>query len=135
MIRSAPALLILGVILCGCGKSRAEAEAAVAKFRVRLGSGQYAEIYRDATPEFREKITEPEFAKMMEGVAKKLGRFRSASLQSWNLNFGTGGRTITLGFASVYEKGKAQETFGWKGSGDGMALQGYNINSSALVTY
>jgi hypothetical protein len=135
MHRLAAGLLALGFILSGCSKSRDAAVAATEQFRVQVARGQYAEIYRDATPGFRGSISEPEFVKMMDGVSKKLGRFRSASPQGWKVNFGTGGRMITLGFASEYEKGRAVETFVWKSQGDAMALQGFNVNSRALLTY
>jgi len=135
MNRVSAAVLVLGLILCGCGKSRDAADAATARFRVLFRAGQYGEIYRDATPEFRASITERGFVEMMDGVVKKLGPFRSASPRSWNVHFGTGGRTVTLGFASEFEKGSAVETLVWKSQGDAIALQGYNINSPALLTY
>jgi hypothetical protein len=129
------ALIALGLILCGCGKSREAAVAATEQFRARVGGGRYGEIYRDATTAFRDSATEPEFIKMMDAVAKKLGKFRSASPRGWNVNMGTAGRIVTLAFTSEFEKGRAVETFVWKGRGDEMALQGYNINSPALLTY
>jgi hypothetical protein len=133
--RRSAAVLVLGLIVCGCGKSREAATAATEKFRARSAGGQYREIYREAAPELRASSTEPEFVKMMDGVAKKLGAFRSASQRSWNVHFGTGGRTVTLGFTSEFDKGSAVETFVWRAQGDAMVLQGYNINSPALVTY
>jgi hypothetical protein len=133
--RPTVAIAALVVVACACSRSREAADAATAHFRERFSAGQYATIYQDAAPEFRASITGPEFDKMMDGVSKKLGRFRSTTQRSWNVHFGTGGKTITLGFASEFEKASAVETFVWKSQGDAIVLQGYNINSRALVTY
>jgi hypothetical protein len=133
--RPTSAIFAVVLIASACSKSREAANAATTQFRERFGAGQYAQIYRDAAPEFRDSITEFEFGQMMIRLSNKLGRFRSASQRSWNVHFGTGGRTITLGFASEFEKASAVEAFVWRSQGDALVLQVYKIDSPALVTY
>ena len=133
MNRTSIALLALGLMAAGCTKSRAAAEAATETFHVRFSDGKYADIYQDASPELHKAITEAAFVAMMQGVSRKLGGFRAASPAGWKVHTATNGQTVTLGYSSTFEKGKANETFTWISHGEAMQLQNYNVNSQAFV--
>jgi hypothetical protein len=133
MNRTLIALSALGLMVVGCTKSRAAAEAATETFHVRFSDGKYADIYQDGSPALHKAITEPAFVAMLQGVSRKLGGFRSASPAGWKVHTAPGGQTITLGYSSIFEKGKATETFTWTSHGEAMQLQQYNVNSQAFL--
>jgi hypothetical protein len=130
-------LVLGGVVLAfvvGCtGKSREAAQAATERFRARTLRGAFAEIYGAAAPDLRAAGSEEQFVKMMDVVGRKLGRWQSAEPQGWRALMGTGGRTVTLGFKSQFEKGVGHEEFQWRIQDPEPALVSYRINSPLLM--
>lgn len=125
--------LALGLLI-GCGgKSREAAQAATEKFRLRVLRGAYGEIYAQAAPEFRAAASEEQFEKLMKAIDRRLGRFESAATPAWRVNIGTGGKTVFLGYKSLFEKGNASEEFVWRPDEPEPKLAAYNIQSPLLM--
>ena len=127
------AVAALSLLADGCAKSRETAEAATRTFRRRAASGEFASIYKDAAPEFQKATTEVDFAKLMEGIGRKVGAWQSSKPPGWKVFSGMGGRTVTLGYASQFEKGAGNEEFIWRIEGESAILVGYHINSPLLL--
>jgi hypothetical protein len=125
---------VASLCLVGCtGKSREAAQAATEKFRARCFRGAFDEIYAAASPEFRSSMTTEQFSKFMAAVDRKLGRWQASDPPAWNVTIGTGGRAVTLGYKSDFEKGEAREQFVWRIVEPEPILVGYRIESRLLV--
>jgi hypothetical protein len=127
------AVVALSLLADGCGKSRATAEAGTQSFRARVAKGEFASLYREAAPELQKSTTEADFVKLMEGIRRKLGAWQSSKAPAWKVFSGTGGRTVTFGYSSQFEKGAANETLVWRIQGDRAILVGYHINSPLFL--
>lgn len=134
MRASLKVMVVASVVLAGCGRAtREKAEAATAAFHGQLQRGAAAEIYGNATPEFRANISEPDFERLVAKLNEKLGTWRSSEPQGWNVNFGTNGKIVTLSYSSAFDRAKATEQFVWRMEGDRAVLLRYNFNSNALL--
>jgi hypothetical protein len=123
----------MSVLADGCAKSREAAETGTQAFRRRAANGEFSGIFREAAPEFQKSTTEADFANLMEGIGRKLGAWQSSKPPAWKVFSGTGGRTVTFGYASQFEKGPANEEFIWRIQGDRAILVGYHINSPLFL--
>ena len=127
------AVMAFSLLADGCAKSREAAERGTQAFRKRATSGEFASIYREAAPEFQKSATETDFVKLMEGIGRKLGAWKSSQTPAWKVFSGTGGRTVTLGYASQFENGGANEEFVWRIQGESAVLVAYHINSPLFL--
>jgi len=110
-----------------------QADVAVHVFHRLFNSGQFAQIYSDATPELRSSDSERDFATLLEAIHTKLGDFDNASGYHWRLNVTGGATFIELTYQSHFRQGSGVETFTFRMSGDDALLYGYNISSLDLV--
>ena len=129
------ALAAATMILAGCsaGEDKAAAENGVAQFRQMMASGRYHEIYSTAAADFRQTGSEATAVRFLETVANRLGPVRRSTQQGWNVNVGTGGTMVTLGYATEFTRGRGNETFVFQVSGGTAKIAGYNINSMDLM--
>jgi hypothetical protein len=127
------AVVALSLLGHGCGKSRETAETGTQTFRKRAARGEFASIYGEAAPEFKKSATDVQFAKLMEGIGRKLGAWQSSNTPAWRVFSGTGGRTVTLRYASQFQNGGANEEFIWRIQGDRAILVAYHINSPSFL--
>jgi hypothetical protein len=126
-------LLCFGVLLvfgCSAGEAKKSAETdTVPAFHAQYDRSDFEAIYKNARDEFREATSRDDFDKFMSAVRRKLGKVKSSSRQTWNVNVGTGGTRIVLTFQTEFEYGKGIETFTFLNG----KLLGYNINSNTLI--
>ena len=127
-------LLVLAGALQGCSrKSRQVAEAATQELRERYSRAEFDQIYAASAPELWTQSTHDDFVKVMQGVTRKLGDYRSSTVTGWRWFAGTNGTTVTLGYRTVFEKGAADEEFVWKVHNHAAKLAGYHISSNAFL--
>jgi len=127
-------LLVLMGALQGCsGKSRQVAEAATLELRERYSRSEFDQIYAASAPELWTRSTHDDFVKVMQGVTRKLGDYRSATETGWRVFRGTSGTMVTLGYNTAFERGIADEVFDWKIESHTAKLAGYHINSNAFL--
>lgn len=120
-------LLVFG---CSAGEAKKSAEAeAVPAFHAQYDRSDFETIYKNARNEFREATSRDDFDKFISAVRRKLGKVKSSSRQTWNVNVGTGGTRIVLTYETEFEYGKGIETFTFLNG----KLLGYNINSNTLI--
>ena len=106
---------------------------AVPTFHELLNSGQYDAIHATASEQFKSKYTPKKLASFLDAIHRKLGPTKSSEQRSLNLSYGTEGAIVTLTYATVFAEGDAVETFTYRLKGDKALLEGYKINSEALV--
>ena len=82
----------------------------------------------------RRASLEADFLKLLQVIQRKLGKYKSATQAGWRGNSTPAGTVVVLTYNSEFEKHSAVETFTFNVSGDTATLQGYNINSNALIT-
>lgn len=71
--------------------------------------------------------------KVFEAVHEKLGNAISSKAGNINVTATTAGTFVTTVYQTEFEKGGATETFTWLKTGDTLKLNGYNIQSNALI--
>lgn len=127
-------LLVLTGALQGCsGKSRQAAEAATQELRERYSRADFDGIYAASAPELWTQSTHDDFVKLMQGMTRKLGGYRSSTETGWRWYGGTNGTMVTLGYRTVFEKGVADEEFVWKVENRAAKLAGYHVSSNAFL--
>jgi Protein of unknown function (DUF4019) len=123
-------LLTLAALGCSSTAQRVAAEQAVARFHEMLDSGQFAEIYRMSSDEFKKISTESDFVALLASVHRKLGHTKSAVNQGWNVSYLTSGTFVTLTYRTTFSGGEAGEQFMFHMQADSAELVGYHISSS-----
>jgi hypothetical protein len=126
-------LLAAAAFLVSCSGGTDEAKQGVSGFRARVAQGSFTEIYRTASPEFRQAVPEEQFQRFMTGLERKLGTWQSAKEPIWNVTRSTGGHFVGLTYESQFSKGPVTEQFSWRIEHGAPVLVGYNVKSSLLV--
>lgn len=127
------AALSLGLAGCSAGQDKSAAEGGVQRFREMLGAGRYAEIYRNAGPEFRQNGSEESAVRFFQSVRERLGAVRTANQTGWRVNYGNGGSVTVLNYATEFERGRGTEEFVYRVEAGQPVLIGYHINSNDLM--
>ncbi|MES2058005.1 MAG: DUF4019 domain-containing protein [Pseudomonadota bacterium] len=135
MKRAMAALALIGLSSCSLGDTVPVAEKAVVKFHAMLDRGQFQQIYDQSGSEMKSATggDATKLVALLSAVHRKLGATKQSVRQSWNEQYNGGGHTLTLGYATKYERGDAAETFVFQVADKTVSLAGYNINSEALV--
>jgi hypothetical protein len=111
------------------------AQDGVSQFHLQLDSAQYHAIYAGADEKLHQVSGEVEFTALLQAIHLKLGKIQDAKLQSTQVGWYTGqGKVVTLVYATQFEGGNSQEKFTWHISNGRPWLEGYYINSNALIT-
>ena len=126
-------LALAALVLVACGGGTDVAKQGVTAFRDRVTHRSFTEIYRTASPEFRQAVTEEQFQRLMAGLERKLGVWQSSKEPVWHVMRGTGGHFVRLTYESEFSKGPATERFAWRIENGAPVLLGYNVQSALLV--
>ena len=128
------AVLFFLSLSCSMMKDSKSAEPAVEKFHTQFNAKEFAEIYRDSGDLMKGATTEKELTDLFDAVYRKLGTYKSSKSLSWHVNTGPMTSIVTLVYDTEFSDGKGKEQFVISVSGDTVKLEGYNINSSDLIT-
>lgn len=118
---------------CTAGKAKQAAEQGVTRFHAQLDAEQYHDIYSQASPEFQKSGREAELTEFLSAVHRKLGNVQKAEEQTFFVNFGTAGTTVTLTYNTGFASGPASEQFVWR-VGEPPVLISYRVDSRLLIT-
>jgi hypothetical protein len=121
------------VASCSSGADLSKGEGAIGAFHQRLEAGQFADIYAKSAPGMKAAVSAQEFSRFLAAVHRKLGPLQSGKTVGWRENYNTSGHILAMTYAAQYERGAAQETFQFRFADDIAVLDGYHINSPALV--
>jgi len=102
------------------------------RFHEEFNQQNYAAIYQEADPKFREAVQQEVLVKLLTKVHDKLGNVTDATRTGFNVNFNVAGSTMTVTYATKFQQGEGQEQFVWLKSSDGVRLVRYDIRSAAL---
>ena len=126
-------LVVVALVVVSCGGAE-KAKDGVSGFRARVANRSFAEIYRAASPEFRQSASEAQFERFMAALERRLGTWQSARDPVWTVTRGTNGHFVTLTYQSQFSKGPVTERFAWRLEHGAPVLVGYNVNSTLLVS-
>jgi len=126
--------LLLVAAACNPANAIPAAEATVARFHQQYNQQQLDAIYGGTTASFKENTSRADFGKFAGAVRRKLGAEVGTARSGWNVQALAGGTFVTVTYDTRFEKGPGVETFRVRVSGKTGQLDGYNINSSTLIT-
>ena len=105
----------------------------VQQFHALLNGDQYEQIYDGASDAFRTAGNKEDLIKFFQTIHRKLGDAGTHSLNSLNVTATPTGTYITAVYRTTFTGGEAVETFTWLKSGQGVVLNGYNIQAMKLI--
>jgi hypothetical protein len=127
-------VLLLGFLIgCSPGKDVPIAEKAIDQFHERLNAGDLDAVYETSGNQMKTAATKDFLSQFLAAVHRKLGNFQSGKTAGWNDQVMTGGHTLTINYSAEYERGSASESFTFSIENDRATLEGYHINSNALI--
>ena len=120
---------------CGSAlvQGRKLADAAVRRFHEQLNAGDFEGIYRDADQGFKTDQGHDESIRFLEAVHRKLGLAGPETRLNLRVETNPGGTFLSTQYATAFAAGTATETFIWVKSGGMLKLNGYHIESNALI--
>jgi hypothetical protein len=120
-----------------CGSTfvqgRKLADAAVRRFHEQLNAGDFEGIYRDADQAFKTDLGHDESIRFLQAVHQKLGLAGSETRLNIRVETNPGGTFLTVGYSTMFAAGQATESFTWVKSDGTLKLDGYHIQSNALI--
>lgn len=128
---------IAGGPACGGFAAKGEAESGVANFHGMLDAERYSEIYDGTDELFKTATPAAKFTEILQGVHRKLGAVRSATLQNFYSRDQVGtnaGSYISMTYQTQFAEGPATESFNWRVVDGKVYLAGYNIQSALFIT-
>ena len=128
------ALLVSGLACKGYTEGKPAAEKAIAEFHSMLDAGRFEEIYDSSDKAMKNATTKEQLTKLLNAVHTKLGTTKESTEQSWHIGNYNLTTTVTIVDETIFQNGKAIETFTYVIDGNQTHLAGYNINSTELVT-
>lgn len=132
MTAAATAALAAMLALGGCNGPATHATKAVDLFHQRLDAGEYETIWRESGPDIKATTSRESFIAMLALVHDRMGKVRETKQTGWNSQMDTAGSLAELTHTTTFEKGVGEESFVYKGAGEGQKLAGYHIKSPAL---
>jgi hypothetical protein len=130
-------LVLIAILFWRCGtgliQGRQLSASGVQQFHALLNSGQHEQIYDGASDAFRSGGNKQDLVKFFQAIHRKLGDAGSSTLNNLKVTATPTGTYITAVYRTTFTEGEAVETFVWLKSGQGVVLNGYNIQSMKLI--
>lgn len=134
---AAATALILVFLMWQCGsalmRGRKLADAAVRHFHEQLNVEDYEGIYRGADQGFKAGKSHDESIRFLEAVHQKLGPAGPETRLNIRVETNPSGTFLTTQYSTTFAASAATEMFTWVKSGDTLKLNGYHIQSNALI--
>lgn len=126
-------IALAGLAGCSAGEDRRLAEQAVADFHHRLDAGQFEAMYAGSADDLHKATTQQDFVAFLGAVHRKLGKVKSATQQTWKINYQPSGTFVALSYSTSYAEGEAAEQFVYRMEDGKALLVGYHVNSNAFI--
>ena len=130
------AFLLFGLLFCGCSSQAdfQKAERATDEFHMQFAKGSYGEIYDASDGAVKTSATREQMIGMLQKINLKLGPCGDPQRQSFNVNYNTSGRFVTMVYTRKCANGQLAENFVWRIQEGKPILYGYHFNSPASAT-
>jgi hypothetical protein len=126
--------LLVGLAGCGYSENKTKVDDAVRVFHQQFNDSQYSEIYGASTSAFRSSGSQAGFVAYLEGVRRKIGRFKTSTPGSTKVSNTTSGTFVSLSCNAQFDQDTAVEEFTFQIVDQRAVLQHYNINSRELIS-
>lgn len=131
-------ILIAGMIafaLAACNpmEQLGVAEERVEAFQARYNDADSGALYAMTGEAFRAATTPDQMDGLVSLFSGRLGRIESSERSGFNAQFKNGTNITTVTMETRFEQGEGTETFVFHGSGEGMELVSWTINSPRLM--
>ena len=130
-------IVLLATFLVGCSgltEGKASSEKAIAHFHELYNHGNLDQIWKDATPAFRDSSPRAKYDELFGAFQRKLGNVVSTSNTGWNVQSFNLSTTVSMTQDTMFEHGQGTESFTFTMDGANALLVGYNIQSTDLIT-
>jgi len=108
-------------------------EKAIAGFHEQLNAGNFNGIYAASGSLMKGAVSSAKMVQIFDAVHRKLGAFQKGSTEGWRDNVTTSGHVLAITYSAQYARGKAEENFTFSFKGETAILEGYFVNSDALI--
>lgn len=128
------AAAIAGLSLTACNPI-AEIDVAgdeIERFHNLYNAGDYDAIYAAASPGLREAATRAQWSAMLTHVHERLGAVEDFTQTGFDISTSNGVTTTSITLTTTYEGGEGAEFFTFYDEGDGMLLNGWELESDTL---
>ncbi len=105
------------------------AEDEIAQFHTIYNSGDSRALYGLTAQEFRDNTSPAQMTELVSLVTERMGKAGGSERTGFNVNSNDGDTYTVVTMTTSFEKGDAVETFTFTGTGDDMALVGWNVDS------
>ena len=130
--RARLAQLACAVAACATPEHVAIAEAQIPKFHQQLNAGQLEQIWFQATTQFQNKYPKEGFVALLSSVRSSLGEVKSTRRQAWQALYQENAAQVNLTQSTIFARGEAIETVGYRVESGNAFLLVYFIQSPAL---
>jgi hypothetical protein len=110
----------------------AEQQAVIDRVTEDVAAGRDDQLYAEAAPEWRERVTAEENRRLLARVRERLGRVQSRALHTGTERAAGGARTLVVSYQTTFERGTGMETFQLAERDGRWLLVGYGVTSDAL---
>jgi hypothetical protein len=130
------AFVFFGLLFCGCSSQEnfQKAERATDEFHMQFAKASYGEIYDASDSAVKTNATREQMIGMLQRINRKLGPCGDPQRQSFNVNYNTSGRFVTMVYTRKCANGQLAENFVWRIQDGKPILYGYHVKSPALAT-
>jgi hypothetical protein len=95
-----------------------------------IEAGKFGETYEtDTTPEFRAAVTKQQYDDIGNAVSARLGRLKSKSLQTFNVQQHNADSLMDVRYGAEFENGQGTISAKLKRDGDKWKLVSFHVNS------
>lgn len=105
----------------------------IEKFHSAYSRGDGDALYAMTGPQFRATGSRAQFDDLIDVVSFRLGAVKSSKRTGFNVNTNPAGTFTTITMTTHFAKGDGLESFVFSGSGDGMKLEGWHVQSPQLM--
>ena len=123
------ALFALFLAACNPMAQLDNSEQQIARWHETYNDGDARALYGQTGDMFRDVTTPEQMDDLVALVSERMGKVESTEREGFSINTDNGVTTTVVTMKTQFEKGESTETFTFHGTGEEMALVGWNVDS------
>ncbi|MEO0698283.1 MAG: hypothetical protein AAFY81_01030, partial [Pseudomonadota bacterium] len=126
------AIFIASFGLCACNPvaNLEEAKDKIDLYQTHYSNSELEDMYAMTSVEFRRTSPRADFENFVSLIENRLGPIETTKRQGFNINTTPAGTVTVVTMQTQFEQGNGTETYTFIGSGAGMKVQGWQVNSN-----
>lgn len=128
-------IIIASLGLCACNPvaNLEEARDKVDIYQTHYSNSELDDMYAMTSVEFRRTSPRADFENFVGLIENRLGAIETTKQQGFNINTTPAGTVTVVTMLTQFEQGEGTETYTFIGSGAGMKVHGWQVNSNRLL--